>query len=532
MRVPARRRQMKSVPASFPAPTGGWISNRSLAVGRRSDLPPGAAVLDNWFPTATGVVLRRGCQYRYDLGATVVTMFKYVSGGASRLFAATVDDIFDITTDPEVQMLDTTDGHWSTQQITNAGGTFLIGVNGVDPAWIYDGTSFATTSITFPGGASLSTADLSFVWLYAGRLFFIQKNSMSAWYLDVGAIAGELTELPLGGSFQIGGALMWGQSWSLSSGGAGGLSDQCVFTSTEGEVLAYQGLNPSEASSWTKVGLYRIGRPLGRDAFLRAGGDLLICTSVGLISLAKAAQSDLAALGRVAVSYPIEDAWNDMVRKRGVGNWKCLIWPEGNMVIVAPPPVSAGDQLDSVLLVANANTGAWCRFTGWNVSAIETINGQLHFGGDVENGSRVGGLYIGNVSGIDDQSIYTGVCIPLYEDMGAPAQRKIARNARVVKRSLRDAKEKVTAMFDFSTIAPSPPNPPVINGSSLWEVGLWDQAIWGEGVGEVVTGVWKSLGGSGQDVSVCVQVSSGDISPLDTEIIRIDATLETAGVIS
>ena len=61
-RVKPRIAQIKS----FPAPTGGWIKNVNLATpdarlpnGQRVS---GAAVLENWFPTATGIRMRGGSE--------------------------------------------------------------------------------------------------------------------------------------------------------------------------------------------------------------------------------------------------------------------------------------------------------------------------------------------------------------------------------------------------------------------------------------------------------------------------------------
>ncbi len=50
----------------------------------------------------------------------------------------------------------------------------------------------------------------------------------------------------------------------LDSGASGGLSEQNVFVTTRGgEVAVYQGDNPDSIESWAKVGVYRIGNPLG-----------------------------------------------------------------------------------------------------------------------------------------------------------------------------------------------------------------------------------------------------------------------------
>src|SRR3546814_7978346 len=58
-----------------------------------------------------------------------------------------------------------------------------------------------------------------------------------------------------------------------------GLSEQNIFVSTEGEVAVYQGSDPGEAATWSKVGVYRIGKPLGARAHFRGGGDIAIATS-------------------------------------------------------------------------------------------------------------------------------------------------------------------------------------------------------------------------------------------------------------
>lgn len=283
----------------LPAPTGGLVSNRNLAVSRGPDMPPGAAVLENWFPTSTGIMARRGSKRWATMAdSPILSLFTYISGNQKQLFAADDSGIYDITsvpspytwllaTDVSEQAISpdvpgevgfgeesmpgghiypgTTSGDWVVVQFGTAGGNFLVGVNGTDPAFLYDGTTFGATSITFPAGSGLTTADLSYVWVYKNRLFFIQKESLDAWYLPVDSIGGELTKWPMGGVFPRGGVLLWGQAWSLDSGGAGGLSEQCVFTTTEGEVAAYQGLSPDPDQGWTKVGTYRDRQADGQE---------------------------------------------------------------------------------------------------------------------------------------------------------------------------------------------------------------------------------------------------------------------------
>lgn len=528
MRQPVRGQKPAKVQVvDFPAPVGGWVSNRALAMGRSEALPPGAAVLDNFFPTATGVLLRRGYKRHHRLSVSPVkSLFRYLSGNQEQVFASYDGRVFDVTheqsEDLPVVLFEGTNPDWRTQQITTTGGTFLIGVNGTDPGWIYDGTTFSALNVTFAG--SVTTDDISYVWVYANRLWFIERGTMNAWYLAADTISGEAVKLPIGGEFQRGGAIMFGQSWSLSSGASGGLSEQCVFVSTEGEVAVFQGIDPGSASSWAKVGLYRIGKPLGVKAFVRAGGDLLIATTIGMVSLTTAVQKDFSALGTSAVSYPIEEAWTKALRDRGPTDWRCFLWPEQRMLVVAPPK---GEEIElSECFVANVNTGAWARFTGWNILSMEGFNGEMLFG------TYDGLVNRANVTGMDESTPYSGCFIPLFDPMGQPAVRKIARNARTITRSVRPVRTKLTAMFDFNTNPPPVPDPVPVPAGSFWGGGKWGEAMWGEEVKTYVDATWRSLGGAGHDASICLQVTSGSVVPVDVELVRIDATIEYAGVMS
>ena len=632
MRQPAQRRKPAKVQVtSFMAPTGGLVSNRNLAMARGPDLPPGAAVLRNFFPTATGVILRRGSRRwaSIDSEAPVKSLFTYTAGSQREFFAATDAGIWDITTvanpfsyavvtedDDYIAADDTgdgvvigesslpavgdyplvTNGDWSVVQFATAGGTFLVGVNGTDDAFLYDGTAFypilagglttldfdaetgafaegltvtggtsgatgtivrvisdgttgtlwlrdvvggpfddneaitdsatgaatangaselAAPGITFPVGSSLTTADLSYVWVYKQRLYFIERNSLNVWYLPVDQVAGELTLFPMGGIFIRGGNLMWGQTWSLDNGGSGGLSEQCVFTTTEGEVAAYQGLSPDVDQGWTKVGVYRIGKPLGKKAFIRAGGDLVIATSVGFVSLSAASRYDYAALGQNAVSYDIEDDWARAVQLRGQEDWRCEVWADGQMALVSPP--FTGSQAP-VIFVSNVNTGKWCTVTGWDARSLEVFDGRLFFG------TSVGTVLNGWVGGTDDGLPYSAQCLPLFDNLGAPASLKVVKMARAVMRSAYPVSPQLSGQVNYRVNFPPPPSVPPIAVGNEWDNATWDLSVWDAEQGDIVVGDWVSVGGSGHDIAIGAQIASGAIVPLDAEIVRVDLT--------
>lgn len=630
-----RPKQRRSEVKKFPAPIGGWVSNRALAVpsGETGNLPQGALVLDNFMPGATTAKLRRGKRRFCTLDGPATSLFSYNNGPIKRIFAASENTIYDITnaefaedtdivtetddlivtetgdwigwlsTDGLGVMSGFTGGDWSVVQFATTGGVYLVGVNGVNTGFIYDGDAFypyvaggvetleydtetssftvgdtvtggtssatgdiwrieptgvdtgilyltnitagpfqAAEALTDTGGGSANavgantalipgitftggktTADMSFVWVYRNRLYFAETGTMNAWYLDVDSVGGAAAVFPLSGVFGLGGALLFGQRWSLSSGGDGGLSEQCVFISTEGEVAVYQGLGPDDTATWSQQGLYRIGRPLGKKAFIRGAGDLAIATTVGLVPLSKAIELDLTALTVASISYPIADAWSDALQLRGAQDWQGIIWPDKKMALFSPPTAS----IEPVMFIANTETGTWSRFTGWEGDCFEVFEGRLYFG------ESSGAIYIGNETGLDDGDPYTGVCLPLYDDLGSPASRKISKVGRYILRASAPVRGNVTWQSDYNETMPPAPSAEVLSGTAnLWGEAVWGQSQWADKLPSLLIDDWRSLGGTGYTVSLAYQVTSGAIQPLDVEIISSELLYETAEVVT
>lgn len=559
MRSPTQnKRPKKSQIVSFPAPRDGWIANLNLSQpdSRKPDGTrlAGAAILDNYFPTATGIKLMRGSQVYAQLGdgsKTVRSLFSYVIGGTAEMFAATDDAVYNISLivqnknvafwdGVESVIVDSDDnifgwnstagldvvtgqsgGLWSSIQFATAGGTFLRLVNGVDEPLVYDGTDFTPTpALTYPNTDPANT--LNFVWAYKQRLFFVENGTLDAWFLPVDTIGGELKKIPLGGVFQRGGSLLFGASWSLDSGAQGGLSEQCIFVTTEGEVAVYQGANPESADDWSKVGVYSIGRPLGKNAWFRDGGDLIIATSIGMVRLSEAIRRELAALGPTAVSYPIETAWNEAVDLRSSDPWHCVVWPSKQMAVVALPHSS--DTIDA-MFVANIRTGAWARRTHWNGTCMLVFKERLFFG------SEEGKVIEANITGLDDEVSYSGVCIPLFDNVQLSPNLKIAKLAHVRSLTPYRTNIKIATHFDFEiSDIPTPPTPVAVGTGSEWGLGVWGSATWGNPVATIAQNERVSVSGQGYAISPSIQVSSGSIVPIDIEIVNVDITYEVGDV--
>jgi len=513
----------------FPAPVGGWIKNTNLATpGAR--LPDGSAVngaylLDNWWPTATAVRMRGGTELFATVGdgtEVVVQMFIYLNGNERFLFAATQDAIYDVTNGDAVEtgaVEDLTSGEWTAVQFATPGGVFLSCVNGYDLPQVFDGTSWSTTpAIT---GDGLDPSLLSHVWSYSQRLFFIEKDTFNAWYLTADSIGGEATKLPLGGVFRLGGSLLFGATWSIETGN--GLNQQCIFVTTEGECAVYQGSDPSTTSTWSKVGLYRIGKPLGSRAVLSAGGDLAIATNIGFIPLSQAVMRDFAALSPVAISYKIETAWNDAVASRGVG-WCCAIWPTKQLVLVSPPPSLDSDQ--PFVLGTNARTGSWGRALGWDARCLALFDDRMFYG--TENGAIVEC----EVTGSDMGSPYTATCVSLFDPMKSPACLKISLEMRAVIRAPYEAVPQLSLQTDYALNLPAAPADSGSTSGSVWGVGIWGKDVWDSPHELLVFERWQSVGGAGYSLAPGVQITSGRIEAPNIELVQVDVTYDQADIVS
>jgi hypothetical protein len=512
---------------TFPAPVGGWIKNVNLATPdtRKPDGSKvnGAFLLENWFPTATGVRMRGGSSLFATVGggsSAVVSMFAYANGNNQKLFAATATAIYDATAGGVIGSAavgSLNSGEWSFVQFATAGGTFLRGVNGADTPQVFDGTSWSTS----PALTGVTASSLSHVWQHQRRLFFIQGGTLDAWYLPADAIGGALVKLPLGGVFKRGGSLLFGASWSLETGA--GLSAQCAFISTEGEAAIYQGTDPSTSATWSLVGVYRIGKPRGPKAKIDAGGDLVIATDVGFVPLSQAVQRDYAALSPAAISYSIETAWNEAVADRSASNWHCEVWPTKQMVLVALPTPSGQMPM---MFVANARTGAWAPYTGWTSTCLQLFGSRMFFG------STAGKIIEAEVGGADQGVSYTASCVPLFDPLKSPASLKTSLLMRATVRAPVEVVPQLSLQSDFVVNMPTVPDAALGASGDVWGVGIWGVAKWGVAQVLQVFQRWQSVSGSGYAIAPGVQITSGNISAPDLELVQVDVTYDQGDIVT
>lgn len=506
----------------WPAPVRGLVR-----AGTRVGAQPDAAdVMENFIPTAVGCRLRGGTQLWGTVGSDPVKrLIVYRSGIAQSLFAATDSAVYDVTspadpeTPPTAEFDSQTSGEWSSVQFATPGGDFLVMVNGEDDMRRFDGTWEVVNDSSTPAITGVETADLNFVWSHKRRLWFAENKQLSAWYLPTNSIAGQATEFPLQGVFQRGGSLLFGGSWSRDSGD--GMDDLQVFVTTEGEVAIYQGIDPSSASTWSLVGIFQIGKPVNKHGWFRAGGDLMIVTEDGIISLGEALDRDRAALLTSSITAPIEEIWRDRVAGAvGAPGYPQVLWPSQTLYIIRVP---SRDGLPRSL-VANTRTGAWGEITGWDVRSLSVFNDRLYFG--TPNGE----VYLADVGGTDSGQPYVGLIVPNFQEAGTP-DNKIALHCRAVWTANTNVQVRMRAFANYVSEGIQSPSPSEFSASGTWGAGaIWgDGAIWGAGGVTALKGTdWQAVAAQGFSLSAGLAVASNSVASLNFELHSMQLRYEVA----
>lgn len=514
LRTKAQPQGRVSSSTTLIAPVKGWYVGDNI-----TNSPEGTAyILDNCYCQYDYVRVRRGSlAWATGMGAaSVQTLMPYVTGSTSQLFAACNGSVYNVTSAGAVGAAVVTglsSSTLQTLQFTTTGGAFLLFCNGVDAMKIYDGSTWANTAIT-----GISTSAIGYLWQFKSRVFMVEANTLNAWYLPVDSIGGAATKLALGGVFPRGGSLLCGASWAISSNS--GLYETCVFITDQGEVAFYDGDGPA-AANWALKGVYRISKPLGKNCLMKAGGDLAVMTEDGIIPLSQVETLDELALQAVAVTKPIAPAWRSAVQARtGLTGWSITVWPLETMAIINVPSLSVNDRQQ---FVANAQSGAWSRYTGWDAKCFAVLGSSLYYG------TSDGRVMKAETGGQDDGQLYTAVCAWSFSDLGAKSRRKQVRLMRPILQTTFTTDPAFQILADYDSALNGPPSAASTSTSAAtWDGSLWDTAKWPGSV--VRSASWKSLTGLGTAIAPVMQLSVSTTDTPDVRITQIDLVYEAGEV--
>lgn len=494
---------------SVPAPIGGLNDRDSIA-----DMPAtDAVILDNFWPYPSYVATRKGSTLHVSgFASPVETIVEYLPvSGVSTLFAAAGTAIYDVTTAGAVGAAvqsGLTNARWQHAQITTPGGSFLYLVNGADSPRLWDGTTWvAVTGASTPAITGVTTTSLVHVTVFKNRLFFVERNSMNIWYLPVNSVGGAASVQDLGSVFRLGGSIMAVYTWTIDAGN--GADDHLAIISTNGEIAVYGGTDPSVAANWSLIGVFTVGRPLGRRCAVKYGGDLALLTVAGAFPLGQALQSasvDRRAAFTDKIQNSIALAANQYQNNFG---WQISLYPEANMLLLNVP-VTGGQ---SIQYAQNTITGAWARFTGWFANCWHVGFTGMYYG----SSNAIYKAWVGDAdNGI---AVYSDM-LPAFNNFKYPANNKFFTMVRpfIVNAGSNDPLVSYRMNVDYDIDVPSIP--------MIWGQMIWGQIVWPGDAYSVRS--WKTVGSVGQSGSLritCYNNSS------EVRINSIDYLMQVGGIL-
>lgn len=380
--------------------------------------------------------------------------------------------------------------------LDTAAGTVITrtGVNTFTYANATVGTSTVSSVVVGESITGVSTKNIISINAFKSRVWLVQKNSLSGWYLPTLAISGAATEFPFGSLFPGGGYLQSMGTWTIDVGI--GIDDNAVFFSSEGEVLVYKGTDPSSATTFALVGLFREGNPIGTRCQIKYLGDIYVITDLGVQPMSESIltaqvtmKSDLTNKILPAMQVAVAGARNTF-------GWQMIPYPVQNMLIVNVPSSSGNYQF-----AMNTITGAWTRFTGWTARCWEVQANSLYFGG-------TGIVGLAWASDTDNGVTITADCLPAFNSFGAKTQGKKVSMVRPIMYSAGSPSVLIGMNYDYdqTSVPTGVLTFTVATSGMIWGSMIWGSMVWGGSL--TISKNWQYASGIGYAASMRIRANN------------------------
>lgn len=510
---PSTREQ--SIPTTLPAPTGGWNTRDG-----RANMPiTDAIAMDNWFPEATDVRPRPGSDtYASGLAGQVETLFSYANGSNLKLLVAVnsqIQNISTVGTNGTVTSATVAQGYtnsrWQYKQFGTPGGNFLIAVNGADTRQIYDGSVWFSGSVAV---TSPTISALSNIEIYQRRVFYLEEGTLRfIYHTNTDAIGGSIAVFNLASELDLGGELVGIGTWTRDGGS--GMDDLISFISDQGQVAVYSGTDPGSASTWSRLGIFKIPPPLSNRATQKLGGELVIATEAGAVAMS-------AVLSGLEQQTPYTDKVHSAISEaartyRNRFGWQLLNVPHLSWLVMNVP-VAEGDFQQQYVM--NTETMAWCRFKGWDANCFVVHNKKLYFG---TNGSVIEAATVSDSDDGDDINVDVRQAASAF---GVPGRLKHFKMFRPLINADGQVSLAADINVDFADTIPTniPAVTPIVVAE--WDVATWDDYYWADDA--IPALFWQSCGGLGTYGSVRIK---GQVNSLAVRWYGTDVVFEPGGML-
>lgn len=374
------------------------------------------------------------------------------------------------------------------------------------------------------------TANFVGVVAWKSRLWFIEKNSTRAWYLPVNSVGGVLTSFDFGTKMQAGGPLANLYNWSFDGGS--GLDTLLVAISTAGDVVIYQGTDPTQASTFGLQGVWRLpGVPFGRNIATDIGGDMAALSLRGLIPLSKLIIGNPTVDRTQYATYKVTPTFNQLAAAYGSQpGWSVMQHPQDNALLVAiPQPVG----YQPLQLAMSFESRAWSQYRGLpiNCGGVWVRQGSSGAGPQFFFGTSDGRICVstGAVDGVQlaDPTKWTAIPWSLLTSYqtGDDLSFKLVKQVRPALLSGQGATNLlVVPKFDYDIAEPPDTSSVGLPTGAAWDAGVWDSSSWQADLSPFV----PTIGTSGMGRAVAIAIRGQSIAP--TALVSLDVYLEQGGV--
>ena len=503
--------------------------------------PEYAILMTNTFVESYGIRTRKGyAEWATNLPGTgdVGSMLSYFPASAAyggtvpggTLFAARGASLYNVTLGgagpwtAEVGVTGTTP-YWNGINFQNVAGAFLCLCNEDGGYAYYNGTAWATPTAG-AGVGQINGADpatFSYVMEWKKRLWFIPKNSTKAWYLPVEQITGTVTSFDFGAQFKHGGQLQYLVNWTVDGGA--GIDDLLVAISSQGDVVIYSGIDPSDPTSFSMQGVWYVGPlPKGRRAVSVTGGDVYILCQYGLIPLSKLLSKG-SQEENISLSYNIDPVIARLMQSTSnIQGWQLIDLPKEELRVITIPVNSNDLDYTGAILAYKTLTQTWSVLKDLPVTCMVNVTEDI-FAGDA-NGRVLRAFYgtLDNVQiGSNSGNGIKCQIIPAYQSLENPGYNKSIKLVRpaFLASFLPAYSLQILTNYSDAKMAFYPSLPP--EQGALWDSAIWDVSLWAGS--RTVWMQWAGCSGHGIVATIQLAYTSGG----DTVLTAIDAWVIPGG---
>lgn len=360
------------------------------------------------------------------------------------------------------------------------------------------------------GAEATLTSTFAFVTVWGSRLWFVERDTSRAWYLNVNSINGVATSFDFGLKMRVGGPLVGLYGWTYDSGGGqNSMSMRLVALSTAGDVVIFQGSDPSSANTFQLSGAWYLpGLPYGRRCAVEYGGDMLVLCQLGVVSLETLILNGTAEYDRTQyVTYKISRLFSSLVTQWGaLQGWGMVIHPQDNcLLIFVPQPVGYAPLQLAMAFTAKR---PWSVYRGLPILSAGAWNigpgGKQLFFGTSDGRVCVNQGYVDNVT-LASPGSYTAVACSILTAFYAEDQdfKTLQHCIPHILSQVPNPGIEAVAKFEFDTSEPADTSSSGAGAAGTWDNSKWDQSVWA--ADQIPSNQVVGLFGEGRAVALAIR---------------------------